>query len=137
MKRLLSIFLLSPFFIQAQTIRINGTGLPVTINAVGKPSSVSISVPPIPEYFDPQSGDITFTDDDFQYSIPGYAKTGFTARSPGGFVEFRTSETSMDIKIAGDWVQGNTQSDCEVVVDGVWNQSVRVTSANTVQSIPI
>lgn len=92
---------------------------------------------PDPEYFDPMSGDITFTDEHFQDSVPGYAKTNHTGRSPLGFVQFRTSETEMDIKIAGDWVVGNTESDCEILVDGVYDQSVRVTASNTVQSIPV
>lgn len=124
------------------TVKINsGSGRPVTINAPGQPSSVNIVTPPPPEFFDPQTGDITFTDDHFQYSIPGYAKTNFTARSTAGFVEFRTSETSLDIKVGGDWSTASSsideQSDCEVLVDGVYNQSVRLTANNVTQSYAI
>jgi lysophospholipase L1-like esterase len=88
-------------------------------------------------YNAPQSGDITFTDADFQFSRAGYAKTGFTARSPHGYVEFRTAETDISVKVGGNWSGKATQSDIEVLVDGVYNQSVRLTADNTTQTIAI
>jgi hypothetical protein len=144
MKKLVIILSLFPFSLNAQIVQINGTGRTVTINAPGKPSSVSItqpSEPPEPDYFDPQSGDITFTDEHFQYSIPGYAGSGYTARSSAGFVEFRTSETSISVKVGGNWSTASSafdeQSDCEVLVNGVYNQSVRLTVDNTTQTYAI
>ena len=92
-------------------------------------------------YYAPVSGDIDFTDADFQYSIQGYARTGFTARSPMGFVEFRTSETVFDVKIGGNWSTASSsydeQSQIEVFVDGVYNQSVTLTADNTTQTYEI
>lgn len=136
--RVLFFILLFPFLTKAQTVQINGTGRTVTINAPGQPASVNIAAP---QYYDPQTGDITFTDDHFQYSISGYARTGFTARSTAGFVEFRTSETEFDVKVGGNWSTASStideQSDCEVLVNGVYNQSVRLTADNTTQSIAI
>lgn len=91
-----------------------------------------------PDYFDPQSGDITFTDDHFWFSAPGYAKTGFTGRSPGGYVEFRTSETDFDVKIGGNWSTATTgnaaQSSIWVIVDGVYNQTITLTANNTTET---
>lgn len=112
-------------------VTVNESGTTVDINGLGG-SAITINT-----YFPPLSGDITFTDSHFQFAINGYAKTGFTARNPGAFVEIETTETSLDIKVAGDWVGHATQSDCEVIVNGVWNQSVRVTVEDEVQSIPI
>lgn len=136
--RFIFLILLFPFLVSGQIVQINGTGKPVTLNSPGKPSSVHIIVPAQDQYFDPQTGDITFTDEHFQYSYPGYVKTNFTARSPAGFVEFRTSETSLDIKVGGDWSTASSaideQSDCEVLVNGVYNQSVRLTADNVTQS---
>jgi lysophospholipase L1-like esterase len=92
-------------------------------------------------YSFPQQGDMLFKDSHFQYSRPGYAKTGFTARSPHGFVEFRTAETNISVKVGGNWSTASSsideQSDIEVLVDGVYNQSVRLTADNTTQTIPI
>jgi lysophospholipase L1-like esterase len=94
--------------------------------------------PPGGDYFSADTGDITFTDDHFQYSLPSYDKTGgYKARSPYGFVQFRTSETSISVKVAGDWIGQGVESKCEVFVDGVWNQSVQVTVSNTIQTVAI
>lgn len=40
------LFLIFPFLASAQTVQINGTGRPVTINAPGQSSSVNIPLPP-------------------------------------------------------------------------------------------
>lgn len=94
---------------------------------------------PDPEYFDPVSGDITFEDEHFQAALPSYNKASglYKARNTASFVEFRTTETEMDVRIAGDWVVGSAESDIEILVDGVYNQSVRVTAADTLQDISI
>lgn len=96
---------------------------------------------PVNKFKLPQTGDITFSDSDFQFSIPGYARTGFTARSSAGFVEFKTFETSIDIKIGGNWSIGtsgsSSQSECVVLVNSVYNQSVILTSDNTTQTYAI
>jgi hypothetical protein len=93
------------------------------------------------QYYAAQQGDVTFTDDDFQYSIGGYAKTGFTARSTAGYVEFKTTEVNISVKVGGNWSTASSsfdvQSDCEVLVDGVYNQSVRLTADNTTQTYSI
>lgn len=104
-----------------------------------RPTLIEGEEPPPPSsgFYGAQTGDITFTDSYFSASIPGYAKTGFTARSTGGFVDFRTSETEISVKIGGNWLLSNHQSDCEVLVDGVYNQSIRLTEINTIQSFPI
>jgi len=116
---------------QPSNITINGIGTSVTINSgqAGSPITVNYT-----EYFPSQTGDITFTDADFQYSIAGYAKTNFTARSPAGFVEFRTSETAIDVKVAGNNTPNSSLADCEVLVDGVYNQSLRVINDNVVET---
>lgn len=124
---------------KTQTLPIN-SGVPaISINAAGQPSTITINKGP--HYFDPVSGDITFTDAHFQYSVPGVAETGFTRRSPGGFVKFRTSETSIDVKVGGDWSTASSsfdnQSAIEVLVNDVWNQSVTLTSDNTTQTYTI
>lgn len=95
--------------------------------------------PPAEEYFDPVSGDIDFTDEHFWASLPGYDKASglYQGRNTASYVEFRTSETSMDVKIAGDWQWTNTESDIEILVDGVYNQSVRLTATDTIQNKPI
>lgn len=118
---------------QLPNIHINGSGATTGINN-GQPRNVTVNAQ---QYFAPVTGDITFTDSHFQFSIPGYAKTNFTARSTAGYVEFRTSVTSIDIKIGGDWVVANVQSDCEILVDGVYNQSVRLTAADVTQTYTI
>lgn len=88
--------------------------------------------PPAPVYFDPESGDITFTDDHFQYSAPGYAKTGYTGRSPAGFVEFRTSLTDFSVKIGGGNISGFAgENKVFLLVDGVYNQEITLTSPGT------
>lgn len=115
-----------------QQAQVNGDGPQTTINNGASSLPINGAF-----YYPPQTGDIDFTDRHFQFSIPGYAKTNFIARSTAGFVNIRTKETSMDIKVAGNWVAHGTQSQCEVLVNNVWNQSVTVTIANTIQTIPI
>lgn len=108
------------------------------IAALGGTSSGGSTPPPEdPDYFDPVSGDIDFTDEHFSFSAPGYAKTGFTGRSPGGFVEFRTSETDFDVKVGGNWSGFGNQSQIFLLVDGVFNQAITLTADNTTQSIAI
>lgn len=139
--RLLFSILLLPFLTKAQTVQINGTGRTVTVNAPGQPSTINIPPAPISEYFPALDGDITFTDDHFQFSYPGRAGTGFTERSVGGYVEFRTTATSIDIKIGGNYSTATStidkQSECPVLVDGVYNQSVQLTVDNTTQTYNI
>lgn len=136
--RLLIFILLFPFLTEAQTVQVNGTGLTVTINAAGKPSSINIAAPPPSAYYPAETGDITFTDAHFQYSYPGRSGTGFTERSVGGYVEFRTTATSIDVKIGGNYSTAtgtiDKQSECPVLVDGVYNQSVQLTADNTTQT---
>lgn len=97
-------------------------------------SQTVVPTPPVSDYFDPVSGDITFTDSHFQSSAPGYSKTGFTMRSPGGFVEFRTSETDFDVKIGGNWSGHGDQSKIYVLVDGVYNQAITLTADDTTET---
>jgi hypothetical protein len=108
--------------------------LTLIINSGG---TLSESELPPPEYQTPVSGDIDFTDDDFQFSRAAYGGTGYWARSPYGFVEFRTSETALDVKVGGNWSGHGVQSQVEVFVNGVYNQSVTLTADNTTQEIPI
>lgn len=118
---------------------INNGSPSIGINVPGQSPLPVVNYPQV--YFSPQSGDITFTNSHFQYSVNGVAETGFTRRSPGGFVRFRTSETSMDIKVGGNWSTAlspfDNQSAIEVFVNNVWNQSVTLTADNTTQTIPI
>lgn len=130
--RFLIFILLFSGCVNAQTITINGIGSRVRINNGESSITVNWSFD-----FPPISGDITFTDAHFQYSIPGYAKTNFTGRSSAGYVEFRTSETAISVKVGGDWIAASNQSDCEVLVDGVYNQSVRVATPNVIQTTAI
>lgn len=127
MKRFILLWLLLPLFSVAQ-------------NRAFMLSSMSPK-PYISPYYPPVSGDITFTDADFQYSIPGYSRTGFTARSTNGYVQFRTSETVFDVKVGGNWSTASSsydeQSQIEVLVNGVYNQSVTLTADNTTQSVEI
>jgi hypothetical protein len=97
-------------------------------------SSGGGSTPPPSDYFDPVSGDITFTNSHFQSSALGLAKTGFTMRSPAGFVEFRTSETDFDVKIGGNWSGNGDQSKIYLLVDGVFNQAITLTADNTTET---
>lgn len=122
---------------QRRTMYFN-TGRAISINDTGKPSSVSFATPPYNPYYDPETGDITFTDSHFQYSIPGYAKTNFTARSPAGFVDFKTSETAISIKVGGDWSTATStfdgESEVQVFVNGVYNQSVLLTADDVTET---
>jgi lysophospholipase L1-like esterase len=88
-------------------------------------------------YYPCMSGDITFVDSTFQYSVPGYQRTNFIARSTGAYVEFTTSEINISIKIGGNWSGHITQSDCEVLVNGVYYQSVRLSADNVTETYPI
>lgn len=99
----------------------------------------AVAAPPLDvpgsEYYPAQSGTILFTDDHFQAALPGYDKAGgvYQARNTASFVEFRTSETNLSVKVAGDWIGQGVESQCEVLVDGVYNQSLTVTAVDTVQ----
>lgn len=107
----------------------------IFFSIISSHGSVAVPPPPPPpsEYFDPVTGDITFTDEHFQFSHAGYAKTGFTARSPGGFVEFRTSDP-FQVKIGGNWSGHAEQSQIFMRVDGVFNQAITLTADNTTQN---
>jgi len=119
-----------------QQTTINGAGGSITINGSGLTQQING-----PFYYPAQSGDITFTDRHFQFSIPGYAGINYTARSTAGYVEFRTSETAISVKVGGNWSTASSsidaQSDCEVLVDGVYNQSVRLTADDVTQTYAI
>lgn len=78
-------------------------------------------------------GDVTFSDSVFQYSIPGYQKTGYTARSTGAFVQFVTTDRNIYVKVGGNYAGHGTLSTCEVLVDGVYNQSIPLLSNNTTE----
>lgn len=136
--RILFLFFLFASCAKSQPpININGSGIKVLINNGGA-SSINI---PASEYFGYQTGDITFTDTHFQNSISGYAGTGYTARSVGGFVEFKTYETAIDVKIGGNYSTATSTIDAlstiDVHVDGVYNQSVTLTADNTTQTYAI
>lgn len=101
---------------------------------IGAIGGTSESSPPPSDYFDPVSGDISFTNSHFQSSAPGLAKTGFTMRSPGGFVEFRTSEIDFSVKVGGNWSGNASQSQVYLLVDGVYNQTITLTADNTTET---
>ncbi len=82
-------------------------------------------------------GNVTFVDSDFQYSVPGYPGPGFTARSTAGYVEIICNEQNISVKVGGNWSGHTTQSDCEILVDGVYYTSVRLTHDSVIEVHPI
>lgn len=93
-----------------------------------------LSIKSYSQFYPSKCGDVTFTDSDFQFSIPGYQVANFTARSTAAYVELVTSETNLTVKIAGNWAGHTTQSDCEVMVNGVYNQSIRLIADSVIES---
>lgn len=86
------------------------------------------------EYFDSQTGDIDFTDEQFQDAIPGIAMTNFTMRNPAAFVEFRTEATDFDVKVGGNWSAQGEESKIYLLVNDVYNQSITLTDDDVTES---
>lgn len=104
-------------------VAINGPGAGSHINGSGTTIPIEVQ-----EYLPSQTGNITFQDHDFWFSAPGLAKTGYTQRTGMSYVEFRTIEREITLRIGGNWANKLTQSYINIQVDGVQNQFVSLTT---------
>lgn len=104
-------------------ITINGPGAGIDINGSGE------TVPVVTrQFFDAQTGDVDFEDQHFSFSAPGIAKTGYVVRNTMSYLEIKTIERQVTLKVGGNWANKLTQSYIPVLVDGVFNQNVSVTT---------